>query len=99
MGNKYPWKATLKKKNKADLPKTIKVGAKYKLNIMKKDLKHFTVLIFFSLILTAGAALTSCELGCDWYVTDADGILTGYEDESTCKEWAAEWDDVWCDCI
>lgn len=66
---------------------------------MKKYLKNIAVVVTFSFIILAGAALTSCEEDCDWYVDDEMGILTGYEDEDTCKEWANEWDDVTCECI
>jgi hypothetical protein len=66
---------------------------------MKKDFKHISVLILFAIMIIGGALYTSCKPDCRWYVTDEDGILTGYHDEETCKDWAAEWDDVYCDCI
>jgi len=43
--------------------------------------------------------INSCEDAfCNWYVYDAQGILTGYTDSNTCHEWASTWDDVTCTC-
>jgi hypothetical protein len=56
--------------------------------------------IFAGVIGLSLLSASSCkDMFCSWYVYDEDGILTGYQDESTCKEWAATWSDVTCECI
>jgi hypothetical protein len=50
-------------------------------------------------IIVLSMGINSCEDAfCNWYVYDAQGILTGYTDSNTCHDWAAEWDDVTCTC-
>jgi len=56
--------------------------------------------IALGLVVTLSLVGSSCEEfdSCDWYVYDADGILTGYQDKETCQEWASMWSDVTCTC-
>ncbi len=68
---------------------------------MKKISKPASRLFIFAAVFGLSMlSASSCEdMFCDWYVDDDDGILTGYQDESTCKEWASTWSDVTCECI
>ena len=57
-------------------------------------------LISFIVVILLTVSMQSCEdpLICNWYVNDADGILTGYTDKDTCQDWASRWNDVTCTC-
>lgn len=64
---------------------------------MIRLIKFTAAILVFGLTMVTSS---SCEKDpfCRWYVDDEDGILTGYHDEDTCKDWAAQWDDVTCTC-
>jgi hypothetical protein len=68
---------------------------------MKKPSRLFArLLILTGFVGLSLLSASSCkDMFCSWYVYDEDGILTGYQDESTCKDWAAKWSDVTCECI
>ena len=58
-------------------------------------------IISFIVVILLTVSMQSCEdlfEQCNWYVYDADGILTGYTDKDTCQDWAATWSDVTCSC-
>ena len=66
---------------------------------MKNFTKKIAIIAAIGFMLIPSTTLfTSCEKECDWYVNDDMGILTGYQDEETCKEWAAKYNDVTCEC-
>ena len=67
---------------------------------MKKLFIKLTLILGLIFMASTPMMTSSCavEEQCNWYVYDAQGILTGYTSEANCHEWARKWNDVICTC-